>query len=58
MTDPKEEGMSKFGVDEGTNAEALEKRAAAGCPVDGCGKTPERHGTTLMCPTHGSEPWE
>lgn len=55
-----EEGMSKFGVDETTNhnQEDLEKKASAGCPEDGCGKTPERHGNVLICPTHGSAPFE
>jgi hypothetical protein len=57
MTDPKEEeGMSKFGVDEHTDSEALEKKAAQGCPK--CGKKPQRHGKLLMCPDHGSEPFE
>lgn len=48
--------MEKFGVDEGVDQESLEKAAAAGCPV--CGKTPVRHGNVLMCPDHGSEPFE
>ena len=63
MTDPKntpseEELMEKYGVAEGAEGEALEKKANAGCPVEGCGVTPERHGMTLMCPVHGSEPFE
>jgi nucleoid DNA-binding protein len=54
-----EEGMDKYGVDEGApNQEQLEKRAAQGCPEDGCGKKPTRHGSILICPTHGSEPFE
>lgn len=48
--------MMKFGVDEGTDQENLEKKAAEGCPL--CGKKPIRHGNVLMCPDHGSEPWE
>ncbi len=53
-----EEGMDKFAVDEtaGLTSEALEKMANKGCPL--CGKTPERHGSVLICPTHGSEPFE
>lgn len=51
-----DEGMEKFGVDEGTDQERLEKKAADGCPK--CGRTPKRHGKVLMCPEHGSEPWE
>ncbi len=52
----KENIMEKYGVDEGTDQENLEKKAAAGCPV--CGKKPVRHGGILMCPDHGSEPFE
>lgn len=51
----KEKVMDKYGVDEKAD-ENLEKKAAEGCPV--CGKKPVRHGTILMCPEHGSEPWE
>jgi RNA polymerase subunit RPABC4/transcription elongation factor Spt4 len=47
--------MNKYGVDE-TKGPDLEKQATQGCPV--CGKTPERHGNVLMCPVHGSEPFE
>lgn len=53
--------MSKYGVDERLTTKAqekLEKLASSGCPVDGCGKAPERHGNILLCPTHGSEPFE
>lgn len=46
--------MDKYAVDESTSD--LEKRAAAGCPV--CGKKPERRGNVLLCPVHGSEPFE
>jgi nucleoid DNA-binding protein len=58
MDHTNEEGMSKFGVDENVDQETLEKQAASGCPVDGCGRAPERHGRTLICPVHGSEPFE
>jgi len=57
MNDPKnEEQMEKYGVDENTDSERLEKKAAGGCPK--CGKTPVRHGSVLMCPDHGSETFE
>lgn len=52
----KEEGMDKFGVDENVDSEGLEKMANEGCPL--CGKKPTRHGNILICPTHGSEPFE
>lgn len=55
MTQP-EEDMEKYGVDEGVDQEKLEKRAAAGCPE--CGVTPTRQGNVLICPTHGTEPFE
>jgi hypothetical protein len=48
--------MDKYAVDESTDQEALEKRAAKGCPK--CGAEPEKHGKVLMCPTHGTEPFE
>ena len=48
--------MDKYAVVEEVDQEKLEKQAAAGCPE--CGKTPERHGNVLVCPTHGSEPFE
>lgn len=48
--------MEKLGVDEGIDQEELEKKATQGCPI--CGATPVRHGNTLVCPTHGSEPFE
>jgi len=47
--------MEKYGVDESTSAD-LEKRAAKGCPE--CGRKPERHGRILVCPIHGTEPFE
>ena len=46
----------KYAVDENVDQEQLEKQAASGCPE--CGKKVERHGNVLMCPTHGSEPFE
>lgn len=48
--------MEKFGVDEGVDTEALEKAAAEGCPL--CGAPVQRHGDVLMCPKHGTEPFE
>ena len=47
--------MEKYGVDENAD-ESLEKKASQGCPK--CGKKPVVHGHVLMCPDHGSEPWE
>lgn len=51
-----EEGMDKFGVDEGPDQEDLEKKAAEGCPR--CGRKPSVHGSVLICSEHGSEPFE
>lgn len=51
-----ENNMEKYGVDENVNQEQLEKKAAKGCPE--CGKAPSRHGSVLICPDHGSEPFE
>ena len=50
--------MEKYGVDEstGVNQQQLEKQAAKGCPD--CGKELTKHGSVLMCPTHGTEPFE
>lgn len=58
MTKPNSdsEGMDKFGVNENVDQERLEKQAAEGCPL--CGAKVQRHGTVLMCPTHGTEPFE
>ena len=50
--------MDKYSVDQSVNQEQLEKIAEAGCPVPGCGKQPRKHGNILICPTHGSEPFE
>lgn len=48
--------MDKYGVDESQDDAQLEKRANQGCPK--CGGKLERHGTTLLCPNCGSEPFE
>lgn len=49
--------MDKYGVDEGVEQESLEKKASDGCPV--CGrKDLLRNGNVLLCPEHGSEPFE
>jgi hypothetical protein len=56
MPTEENDGMEKFGVDENVDGEELEKAAAKGCPV--CGAAPTRHGSVLICPTHGSEPFE
>ena len=46
--------MDKYGVDE--SATEKEKLASKGCPE--CGRAPERHGNLLVCPVHGTEPFE
>lgn len=50
--------MEKYGVDEtkGQDQEKLEKQAAQGCPM--CGGKVERHGSTLMCASCGTQPFE
>lgn len=48
--------MDKYGVDESVDQEALEKKAASGCPR--CGKDLVKHGSVVMCPDHGTEPFE
>jgi len=48
--------LEKYGVDESVDQEKLEKQAGEGCPE--CGQKLERHGKVLMCPTHGTEPFE
>lgn len=53
---PEDNEMTKYGVDEGTDQEALEKKAAGGCPK--CGAKPTRHGNVLACPNCGTEPFE
>ncbi len=53
-----DEGMDKFAVDETAkvSSEELEKRAASGCPD--CGRALTKHGSVLLCPVHGSSPFE
>jgi hypothetical protein len=52
-----EEGMDKFGVDE--SAEELTKRAASGCPCCGCSEQRLiKHGSVIICPNCGTEPFE
>jgi len=47
--------MQKYGVDESKTPET-QKQASEGCPI--CGSKVEHHGQILMCPVHGSEPFE
>jgi len=58
MSQPKEEAMEKYGVDETAtvNQEQLEKQAAKGCPECGSGLT--KHGSVLKCDKCGTEPFE
>jgi uncharacterized Zn finger protein (UPF0148 family) len=52
-----EETMEKYGVDETvSNPEALDKLASRGCPT--CGSTLIKQGSVLICPKHGTEPFE
>ena len=48
--------MTKLGVSETVDGEALEKAASRGCPI--CAAKCTRHGDILSCPTHGTEPFE
>lgn len=48
--------MDKYGVDENFGAGELEKLAAEGCPE--CGETLVKHGSVILCPVHGSHPFE
>jgi len=48
--------MDKFGVDETVDTSAMEKAAAEGCPE--CGAPVARHGNVLVCPKHGTAPFE
>lgn len=52
----KESDMEKYGVNESVNQERLEKQAAKGCPE--CGSNLNKHGSVLLCPVHGSSPFE
>lgn len=49
--------MDKFGVNEGVDQELLEKQASHGCP--NCGRRDlTKHGTIILCPSCGTEPFE
>jgi len=48
--------MEKYAVDESKDQDRLEKAAAQGCPE--CGAKLEKHGAVLLCPAHGSKPFE
>jgi len=48
--------MDKLGVDESVNQSSMEKAAAEGCPE--CGAAVTRHGNILVCPKHGTAPFE
>lgn len=49
-----DEGMDKYGVDE--TGKGLNKEAAKNCPE--CGAALEKHGSVVVCPKHGTEPFE
>lgn len=53
-----EDVMDKLGVDTSTgkDQDQLEKEAAEGCPE--CGRKLQKHGSVLICPEHGSAPFE
>lgn len=48
--------MEKYAVDETVDQVQMEKAAADGCPI--CGSRCLRHGNLLLCPNHGSAPFE
>lgn len=48
--------MEKYGVNESVKQEVMEKAANQGCPE--CGSTLIKHGSVLVCPKHGTEPFE
>lgn len=54
--------MSKYAVDERPGRADVEKRASAACPecpeCPKCGRKPQAFGAALLCPVHGSEPFE
>jgi ribosomal protein S27AE len=57
MSNDEEQGMSKYGVDE--DQAIKEKKASRGCPH--CGTPADklaRHGSIIMCPYCGTEPFE
>lgn len=53
-----EDVMDKLGVDTSTgkDQDQLEKEASEGCPE--CGRKLQKHGSVLICPEHGSSPFE
>jgi transposase len=52
----KNEGMTKYAVDEGVDPTVLEKAASQGCPR--CGAAVSVHGRVVECPRCGTEPFE
>lgn len=52
----KDDEMTKLGVSEGVDQDAMEKAASEGCPK--CGAACIQHGQLLSCPVHGTEPFE
>jgi len=53
--DNNDEGMDKYAVCEDHPAQQ-EKRAGAGCPA--CGTSLQKHGSVVICPNCGTEPFE
>ena len=54
MNENKDEELTKLGVDE--TSKDLNKEAAESCPE--CGAKLEKHGSVVVCPKHGTEPFE
>ena len=48
--------MDKYGVDEGALKEKMASGELTHCPK--CGKELARHGKLVLCPMHGSLPFE
>jgi len=49
--------MEKYAGYEGVDQEYIEKKASQGCPI--CGrKDLNKYGSVILCPVHGSEPFE
>jgi len=48
--------MEKFGVDE--NAKPVVKQASTDVTCPWCGSQCKSHGNVVLCPTHGSKPFE
>lgn len=48
--------IEKYGVDESRKQQDMDKAAAQGCPE--CGSKLEKHGSVVMCPKHGTAPFE